>query len=321
MENNTELSLLRPRSVSAVVSDGYRLYMATFRSLFRSSWIAALVYALAFALLASGVVQSVIPLAVARRAGVDSVGAPAAWVSVVVVLFYFIAVVFFAAQGVHVLREHSATGAVSRAGRWYGRLCLSDFLRLLPVCVWLLLLSAAVVAAFMSVAAALASLGVEGGLSGSVSSLALATILALAAMALCIPLHYTVVRALVADGKPRLSPPFSGYATGLRHWGLLFATVLVVCVLTGLLTLVCELPAVIMAAANAMACVGQATGDPLGMPDSMAPLAVGVFFVAGFIQAYVHLSTIYPLYYAYGAIEEMKSVRLDISHTPQPSLK
>ena len=38
----------------------------------------------------------------------------------------------------------------------------------------------------------------------------------------------------------------------------------------------------------------------------------GVFFVAGFIQAYVHLSTLYPIYYAYGSIEQQEAERQQV---------
>ena len=120
------------------------------------------------------------------------------------------------------------------------------------------------------------------------------------------------MRALLIDGKIQIAPPVRGYGRGLRHWGLLFATVFVVCLFTGLLTLVCELPAVIMATANTMAYVGLATGDPLGMPENMVPLTYVVFFVAGFIQAYVHLSTLYPIYYAYGSIEQQEAERQQV---------
>jgi hypothetical protein len=34
-----------------------------------------------------------------------------------------------------------------------------------------------------------------------------------------------------------------------------------------------------------------------------------VFVIAGFIQAYVHLSTLFPLYFAYGSIEQQKIER------------
>ena len=309
MENKTELKLLRPRSLAAVVSDGYRLYMGTFRSLFRSSWPVAIVYAVAFALFMGNVVNNVIPMQVSLQASGMPLQYPAMYLSSVFMLLYMVAVALLAAQAVRAFREHSATDDISRPQHWYGRLCLKSFLRLLIVGVWMILLGIVINVFFFSVVAGIMSLGVVGNVWKSVASIVLILVLALIIVALCVPLYYTVMRALVAEDKVQFLPPVRGYGRGMRHWGLLFATIAVVYIFTGLLTLVCELPAVIMIAANTMAYVGLALGDPLGMPENMVPLTYCVFFVAGFIQAYVHLSTLYPIYYAYGSIEEMRKVR------------
>ena len=307
MENQNELKLLRPRSLATVVRDGYRLYMGTFRSLFRSSWPVAIVYAVAFALFMGNVVNDVIPLQVSLQAGGVPMPPPAMLLSTATMLFFMLAAALLAAQAVDSFRVHKATGDILRPQRWYGRLCLNAFLRLLAAGVWMVLVGIVIDVAFFAVIAGILSLGVVGSVWKSVASMVLIAVLMLIVVALCVPFLYTVMRALLDDGKIRLTPPFKGYGRGMRHWGLLFATVFVVSVFTGLLTLVCELPAVIMTAANTLAYVGLALGDPLGMPPGIVPLTYGVFFVAGFIQAYVHLSTLYPLYYAYGAIEEMEN--------------
>ncbi|MBR6189973.1 MAG: hypothetical protein IKQ59_13645 [Prevotella sp.] len=313
MENKTELKLLRPRSLAAVISDGYRLYMGTFRSLFRSSWPVAIVYALVFALFMGDVVNNVIPMQVSMTASGMTAMPPTIIFSSVLALFYMLAIYLLAAQAVRAFREHKATDGITRPAKWYGRLCLKCFLRLLVVGLWMLLLGIIINIFFAAVVMGILSLGVVGSIGKSIASLVLLLILVVLVIALIIPLYYTIMRALLADGKIQLAPPVRGYGRGLRHWGLLFATVFVVYIFTGLLTLVCELPAVIMATANTMAYVGLATGDPLGMPENMVPLTYGVFFVAGFIQAYVHLSTLYPIYYAYGSIEQQEAERTTFS--------
>jgi len=307
MENKTELKLLHPRSLAAVISDGYRLYMSTFRSLFRSSWAVAIVFAIAFAAMMGNMVNNIIPMQVAIQSGATL--PPSLWYSAFTYLFYMLALALLAAQAVRAFREHKATGDITRPEKWYGRLCLNPFLRVLVVFVWLTLMGIIISIVFGVVVAGILSLGIVGSIGKSIASLALLLVLVIIVCALCIPLYYTVMRALLADGKIQLAPPVRGYSRGLRHWGLLFATVFVVYIFTGLLTLVCELPAVIMAAANMMAYVGLATGDPLGMPENMVPLTYIVFFLAGFIQAYVHLSSLYPIYYAYGSIEQQEAER------------
>lgn len=312
MDNKTELKLLRPRSLAAVISDGYRLYMASFRSLFRSSWPVAIVYALAFALFMGDVVNNVIPMQISLASSGMNAMPPTFIFSSVLALFYVLAIYLLAAQAVRALREHKATDDITRPAKWYGRLCLKCFLRLLVVGLWMLLLGIVINIFFAAVVMGILSLGVVGSIGKSIASLVLLLILVALVIALIIPLYYTVMRALLADGKIQLAPPVRGYGRGLRHWGLLFATVFLVYIFTGLLTLVCELPAVIMTAANTMAYVGLATGDPLGMPENMVPLTYVVFFVAGFIQAYVHLSTLYPIYYAYGSIEQQEAERQQV---------
>ena len=309
MENKTELKLLRPRSLAAVISDGYRLYMASFRSLFRSSWPVAIVYAFAFALFMGDVVNNVIPMQISLASSGMTTMPPTFILSSVLALFYVLAIYLLAAQAVRALREHKATDDITRPAKWYGRLCLKCFLRLLVVGLWMLLLGIVINIFFAAVVMGILSLGVVGSIGKSIASMVLLLILVVLVIALIIPFYYTVMRALLVDGKIQLAPPVRGYSRGLRHWGLLFATVFVVYIFTGLLTLVCELPAVIMTAANTLAYVGLATGDPLGMPENMVPLTYVVFFVAGFIQAYVHLSTLYPIYYAYGSIEQQEAER------------
>lgn len=312
MDNKTELKLLRPRSLAAVISDGYRLYIGTFRSLFRSSWPVAIVYAIAFALFMGDLVNNVIPMQISLASSGMTTMPPTIIFSSVLVLIYMLAVYLLAAQAVRAFREHKATDDITRPAKWYGRLCLKCFLRLLVVGLWMFLLGIVINIFFAAVVMGILSLGVVGSIGKSIASLVLLLILVALVIALIIPLYYTIMRALLIDGKIQIAPPVRGYGRGLRHWGLLFATVFVVCLFTGLLTLVCELPAVIMATANTMAYVGLATGDPLGMPENMVPLTYVVFFVAGFIQAYVHLSTLYPIYYAYGSIEQQEAERQQV---------
>ena len=309
MEKKTDLQLLRPRSLAAVITDGYRLYMGTFRTLFRSSWLVALVFALAFALFMGNLVNNFIPLQVTLRTTGMPIPPSAVVYYFATMLFYLLGAALLAAHAVRLFREHSRTGEVSRPEHWWGRLCLKPFLHLVVVGVWMMLVGVIIDVVFALAIIAILSLGVVGSIGKSIASIVFLSILALIILSFCIPFYYTVMRTLVADEKIRFTPPFRGYALGLRHWGLLVATLIVVVLFTSLLSLVCELPAVIMIMANTMAYVGLAQGDPLGMPENMVPLAYAVFFVAGFIQAYVHLSALFPFYYAYGAIEEMKNMR------------
>lgn len=323
MEKETELTLLHPRSMAAVISDGYRLYMSSFKKLFRSSWPVAIIYALAFALMMGHLVNDVVPMQTIMKAfGPQAVMADPAFAatslrSVPTTLFFFLAALLLAAQAFHAFDEHRHTDAISRPQHWYGRLCLRSFVRLLPVVLWMALLAVIISVAFTAVVMGIMALGVIGNIWKSIASFCLLALLAIAVMALLVPLTYTAMRALLGTsvgGKEEKAmpwwPPVKGYGRGLRHWGLLFATLFVVYIFTELLTLVCELPAVIIAVANTEAYAGLALGDPLGMPDYIKPMTYCVFMLAGFIQAYVHLSTLFPFYYAYGSIEQQEAERM-----------
>ena len=99
------------------------------------------------------------------------------------------------------------------------------------------------------------------------------------------------------------------FPRGLRHFGLLFATLIVTAIITLLLTFFCELPGFIIGIANVKAYTGVAMGDNLGMPDYLPTLTFIAFTITGFIQGYMHLSTIFPFYYAYGSIEAQEQER------------
>ena len=99
---------------------------------------------------------------------------------------------------------------------------------------------------------------------------------------------------------------------GLRHFGTLFTTAFITMLFTMVLTFFCELPAIIIGFANIKAYTGAATGDPLGMPDYLGTLTFIAFTIAGFIQAYVHLVTVFPFYYAYGSIDTLEKERKKI---------
>ena len=59
---------------------------------------------------------------------------------------------------------------------------------------------------------------------------------------------------------------------------------------------------IIMIAANWQDQIGVLSGDPSGMPDNVRWLTLVVFLIAGFLQAYVWLSVIGPLYMMRGAM-------------------
>lgn len=84
----------------------------------------------------------------------------------------------------------------------------------------------------------------------------------------------------------------------MRQLGLM-ALVTTVCLIAVIvLTLITSLPMVIMMAANWESQIGVLMGDTAGMPDYVKWLSIGAFIIAGFLQAYVWMTIIVPLYMA-----------------------
>ena len=98
--------------------------------------------------------------------------------------------------------------------------------------------------------------------------------------------------------KRQLLNPLSPIAFGswFRHGGKVFIVTIVCITIIALLTLLTSLPTLILMAANWQSQMGMLNGDPSGMPDQVRWLSLGVFAIAGFIQAYVWLTIILPFY-------------------------
>ena len=315
---NNQLILQKSRSVSAVIRDGHRLYTGNFKRLFRASWIAAIVYGLCFALMMNYLINDVLSLVVtASTFGWQMLETadylPTLLKATVSVLLFALSALALASYAFGACAVHSQTGQIERPARWFGTFHLKPFLRLLVASVWLTLVLAVVVALFGAIIYGVISMGIVDSVWKSIATIVLLVILACVCGAFLLPLAYPVVR-FVVSGTFSWQPPFGGYLLGLQHWGLLFVTMLTTAILVTLLTLVCELPAFIIAMANAKAYAGAALGDPLNLPEHMGMMTTVAFVIAGFVQVYVHLYYIFPLYYAYGSIEQWKAEKQEATN-------
>ncbi len=223
MEKN-ELSLLRSRSIQAVLSDGYRLYARHFWRLVRSSWLQAIIYALAFALFMACFFTHLLPRAMSGL----SIGSEMLVSIGTFVLFLLAAILLAGAGAVAPLKQHAETDAISGPLHWWGR--------------W--------------------------------------------------PLKLTV-RSVVR--LPRML-----WVVMRRHAGALISVCLIMLLVVLIATVLFMLPAVVMAIANIEAASGTAAGDAVEMPDNLFWMNFATFGICGLLQAYIHLSTLFPLYYMWG---------------------
>lgn len=100
------------------------------------------------------------------------------------------------------------------------------------------------------------------------------------------------------------------------HLGMLFVVLLMTAIVTLLFTLIGQLPAIVLTIANIQAHAGFAEGDSLGLPDNIGIINFATFTVTGFIQAFIHLTTVFPLYYAWGSIKAQKQANKNETTPP-----
>ena len=226
MEKNDQLELNRQRSVQAIVSDGYRLYVRHFWRLLRSSWIQAIVYALVIGLSMAWFFTRLLPR---MMAGYSLTSQLLTWLATIAASVVAALLLAFAG-GIDPLHEHSLTNSISRPRHWWGRwpwrLTLRGLKRL-PQMLWL------------------------------------------------------VIRR--------------------RRLGTLIVVSLIMMLMVAVATAVLQLPTLILATANVEAAAGMAVGDAVDMPENLFLLNFATFSACSFLQAYIHLSTLFPLYYVWGA--------------------
>ena len=289
MEKDKDGILQKDRSGRACISAGYRLYMSNFKRIFRYSWMAALVFAIVTSI--SGTMLILRP-----RLALCSL------------LMMIFVEALFASYGFAVLKQHQQTGVINYSPKWFN-LDVHIFVRTLKAWLNLLVIYIVVtglVAGITILSASYLPLYTAIGLTGLVGLLAFIFLL---------PLAYTNTRYVLTDGISYWQNLSERYGIGLRRWGFIFLVVFVTILFMSVISLLTSLPALILSIANQTATMGYITGDPLGMPSYIGWLAAVVFLLIGFIQAYVMLSFLFPIYYMYGAIDAHEKERKEFNKT------
>ena len=225
MENDSQLSAHRQRSLQAVMADGLRLYARHFSKFVRSSWLQATVYAIVAGIAMTYFFGSLLPLIATDKALMPE---SALWGGLLL-LFLVAAYVFACAGGVSPLREHWGTDHISRPKHWWG----------------------------------------------------------------CWPWRLTL------KGITTL-PRMFWQTIRHGHIGQLVAAALIMLLLVAVATLLLLMPAIILATANIEAQAGIAAGDAIDLPEQIGMLNFLTFTLCSFLQAYIHLATLFPLYYIWG---------------------
>lgn len=108
-----------------------------------------------------------------------------------------------------------------------------------------------------------------------------------------------VVMEIMLEEKPKIGRALK---TGFRHWGYLFSTLLMSCIIILLLSLVLCVPLYICFYGLIKNNYGIEYGDPSGLPSSFPYILLFVGTLTGFIFPFIQLWQTYALAFAHGAI-------------------
>ena len=293
MEKEKDDILLKVRSSRGCISAGYRLFTGHFKHIFRYSWVAALIYALFCS--ASGALMIMMPRLMPITAAI-----------------LIIVECLFASYGFSVLKQHQTFGNILRPAKWFS-IDTHIFVRTIKcwLCMFVILLIVGVIIAGLSVIA------VKYLNTSAYTAVGFFTLGSLILICLLLPLAYITMRYILNDGIGFWKQFKIGYGVGMRRWGFIFVVVLVAGIVELLLMMLLSLPATILSIANTQSIIGLAMGDPYALPSFMPALAAGTFLIIGFLQVYVMLSVLFPIYYMYGSIDAQEQEKQDFNKQQQ----
>ncbi len=291
MEKEKDDIVLKVRSSRGCISAGYRLYTGHFKHIFRYSWVAALVYALFCSV--GGAMMIMTPRLMPITAAI-----------------LIIVECLFASYGFSVLKQHQTFGNILRPAKWFS-IDTHIFVRTIKcwLCLFIIYLIASVIIVGLAYAA-FKFLSLYTAIGATVLS-------SLVILCLLLPLAYITMRYILNDGIGFWKQFRIGYGVGMRRWSFIFIVVLVAVIVEMLLLMLLSLPAIILSMANTQSVIGVAMGDPYALPSYMPALAAGTFLIIGFLQAYVMLSVLFPIYYMYGSIDAQEQEKQDFNKQQQ----
>lgn len=305
MENNTaENGLMRRHGAGACIRMGYNLYADNIKTILKSSWIPALIYSLICAAMGALCVIHIPDIAVTMIRG----AAPDAGISrlpetIFAILFAAggLTEIVFYSCGMSLLRSHKTEGRIDKSRGW---LSFDTRTALRTLKITLTAILACALTAVVLWVAYIYLLNAAGLKTVSLlKSVAIAGIFAIVIGILFLPLIFPFMKYILNDNGKLFATLTSGYVAGLRRLPFILAVSFVAMCVTAAVSVVAQLPTIILTAANAQSIYGTVYGDPLGMPSYMPALTAATFFAAGLLQAYIRMSVLFPLYYVYGAVE------------------
>jgi len=304
VKENTEdkdsktLELLKIRSNGAVLRDGLKLYLNNFRVIFKASWFSAILYAIVIGSVTTFTINVVTNLLRMVMVGELSATNNDLVLNIVCfaigLLLVLCAETFLFSSVFSLLHKHSTTGIIPTPFHWYGSNDKRVFFRTAyAILIYIIYFSIYLAIVFIP--------------TGSLSIIATAILKFIVSVIFLIAFPLLAMRML--PYIININKSIFGFSIPVRYLGAILSVSIGVAIMVGIALLITTLPSSILLLANIQSLGGTIYGDPTGMPSYMIWMNIGVFTLAGFIQAYVHMAAIFPFYYLYGSIEKQKEER------------
>ena len=316
MKKQDDLLLMKARSYRSVLATGFQLYTSYFRRFFKASWQMAILYALSCGALgtltaiklpeiSTGITQQLLTYQAVSIESLQSyfiIG-----LEILLLMLLVLATLALASAPIlSKLKEHKETGAITAPPHWFSASphLMGRSLKgvLIPFCL------------FVAAMFVLDTVSQQFILRHLTTTIVAFFVYGFVVVLFSLPLYHVLMKYLMEAPCGYWRTLGRSYASGMRHWGLLFLVFFVSMLLIQLVGFVVLLPSHILSFANQQAHQGLLFGDPLGMPSYITTLTFITVTLCCFIQFYVSQVLLVHNYYIYGSIEAREQERNNIEN-------
>ncbi len=182
-----------------------------------------------------------------------------------------------------------------------------NMLRYIKLTLWLALIFTVALIIFFTFIFSLGGFNDEQSATGDVISLGKTLLLGLLfsfiAVAILLPYIYVSMKYVVETKSHFRHLIFKGWLKGMRHWGYIFVTTLLLYICLAIIGIIIYIPLYICGMAFYMSANGMAQGDPSGVPSYFTILVFLIIVLTYFVYLFISVYAFTVFYYMYGNIE------------------
>lgn len=117
-----------------------------------------------------------------------------------------------------------------------------------------------------------------------------------------IPMEFIGMKYLMGN-EGFLKSFIKSYKIAIRHWGTIFALVLITSIVTMGISIILNMPESILLTVKRMSLASVEFGDASGLPQGFVFFSLLVLFLCSFLQVNVNLAYYFPMLFQYASIE------------------